>query len=214
MSNSASFSGAFDPAWYLAQNPDVAAYLAAGGKDGQGNPMDALQHWLRYGSAEGRGMSAAHPGGTSSFAPPDASATGSNRFDRSYYLTENPDVAASGMDALAHYLKSGYAEGRGINAGQPSQQLPAGTTPMLNPGDPNSWAGWQMQAHAQTDGLNKMPYMAPQTSQLQGMSPADILAMFYPGKAAKAAPPASTMSPDEFAALSAQAVANLGMGRR
>lgn len=33
-------------------------------------------------------------------------------FDRDYYLAQNPDVAASGMDAEMHYRQYGYLEGR------------------------------------------------------------------------------------------------------
>jgi hypothetical protein len=33
-------------------------------------------------------------------------------FDGSWYLADNPDVAASEVDALTHYLASGWREGR------------------------------------------------------------------------------------------------------
>jgi len=36
-------------------------------------------------------------------------------FDPEYYLTENPDVAVSGMDPLVHYLKMGRGENRNPN---------------------------------------------------------------------------------------------------
>lgn len=37
---------------------------------------------------------------------------GSGAFDRDYYIATYPDVAASGMDPLEHYLRHGAAEGR------------------------------------------------------------------------------------------------------
>lgn len=36
----------------------------------------------------------------------------SNDFDQEYYLDQNPDVAESGLDPLAHYLADGWKEGR------------------------------------------------------------------------------------------------------
>ncbi len=185
MNSAASIEAQFDPSWYLRTYPDVAA---AG--------VDPLQHWRQYGSSEGRGINSAHPGvfGTSdrnttaSFAPADPAARGMDRFDPAFYLTANPDVAKSGMDPLSHSVKYGYNEGRGMNAGEGTQSLPAGMPPMLKPNDPNSWAGWQMQAHAQTAGLNNMPNMAPSTATLLGMDPQAVSAMYR------------------------KAVANLGMG--
>jgi hypothetical protein len=46
--------------------------------------------------------------------------SGSGRFDAAFYLARNPDVAASGMDPLLHYLAHGEAEGR-----RPSAELSA-----------------------------------------------------------------------------------------
>ena len=37
-------------------------------------------------------------------------------FDASYYLSHNPDVAQAGVDPLAHYLTTGWKEGRDPNA--------------------------------------------------------------------------------------------------
>ena len=37
-------------------------------------------------------------------------------FDEAYYLAQNPDVKAAGVDPLQHYLSSGYKEGRDPNA--------------------------------------------------------------------------------------------------
>jgi O-antigen biosynthesis protein len=46
--------------------------------------------------------------------------SGSGRFDAAFYLERNPDVAASGIDPLLHYLVHGEAEGR-----RPSAELSA-----------------------------------------------------------------------------------------
>ncbi|TVV75375.1 calcium-binding protein [Sphingomonas solaris] len=39
-----------------------------------------------------------------------------NGFDRDYYLRENPDIAAAGVDPYRHYLDFGWREGRDPNA--------------------------------------------------------------------------------------------------
>ncbi len=50
----------------------------------------------------------------------DAAAGGttgiSGGFDRTYYLMQNPDVAAAGIDPLTHYRQTGWREGRNPNA--------------------------------------------------------------------------------------------------
>ena len=33
-------------------------------------------------------------------------------FDPAWYLSQNPDVAANGVEPLAHYLQHGFKEGR------------------------------------------------------------------------------------------------------
>jgi hypothetical protein len=43
--------------------------------------------------------------------------TNPNQFDAGWYLQNNPDVAASGMDAYQHYLLYGQKEGRAANSG-------------------------------------------------------------------------------------------------
>lgn len=55
-------------------------------------PIDAARHYLEYGAAEGR-----NPG-------PD--------FDTNFYLEQNPDVLAAGMNPLVHFLRHGESEGR------------------------------------------------------------------------------------------------------
>ena len=122
----------FDGPWYLANNPDVAAaglnpllhYLGSGRTEGRPiSPVadpelvarisasdvfdaewyratqapdvaldQAARHYLQEGAA--RGLS---PGPL---------------FDGPWYLANNPDVAAAGLNPLLHYLDSGRAEGR------------------------------------------------------------------------------------------------------
>ena len=92
----------FDVEWYLQQNPDVAA-----------TGMTAAFHYLHYGQAEGR-----QPGPTIENEQPPivderlSSLQNSDWFNAEWYLQQNPDVAATGMDAALHYLLYGEAEGR------------------------------------------------------------------------------------------------------
>jgi hypothetical protein len=107
----------FDPDWYRAENPDVAASGA-----------DPLLHYVSYGEGEGRRPVAwfdpvwyrAHHQ-----VPPGLHALrhfllhrhqGSVRpiaeFDSAWYLATYPDVAAAGMDPMEHYLVQGFREGR------------------------------------------------------------------------------------------------------
>ncbi|WP_375453704.1 DUF4214 domain-containing protein [uncultured Methylobacterium sp.] len=100
----------FDPSAYLQANPDVAAAH-----------VDPLRHYLENGASEGRSL----PTGSNPYSFSGASvgqgagATGSasfgGRFDPGAYLGANPDVAASGMDALTHYQTYGFNEGRAID---------------------------------------------------------------------------------------------------
>ena len=83
-----SFQGTFDPASYLAANPDVAAAH-----------VDPLQHYLTSGYKEGRAL--------------DTQGDRINQgFNPSQYLQANPDVASAGMNPLQHYLQFGAHEGR------------------------------------------------------------------------------------------------------
>ena len=74
-------SGEFDEKWYLDANPDVAQ---AG--------YDPIEHYLKFGSREGRNPS--------------------SRFNTRWYLESNPDVADADMNPLLHYVKFGKDEGR------------------------------------------------------------------------------------------------------
>lgn len=76
-------SGLFDAPWYLRRNPDVAV-----------SNLDPLDHFLRYGSAEGR-----DPG---------------PRFSATRYLAAYPDCCAGQCEPLQHFLDHGRAEGRAI----------------------------------------------------------------------------------------------------
>ncbi|NMQ27650.1 hypothetical protein E4Q23_07710 [Candidatus Accumulibacter phosphatis] len=74
-------SGLFDKEWYLAEYPDVIS-----------GRIDPAEHYLRFGTAEGRNPSP--------------------MFDTRYYLQSNPDVAAAGVNPLVHYIEFGISEGR------------------------------------------------------------------------------------------------------
>jgi hypothetical protein len=78
----------FDTKLYLVRNPDVAA---AG--------IDPLQHYLQFGTAEGRQAYAA------------IGDTIVGGFDAEFYLRNNPDVAAAGVNPLEHSMAFGWKEG-------------------------------------------------------------------------------------------------------
>ncbi|KQP07727.1 hypothetical protein ASF28_11410 [Methylobacterium sp. Leaf99] len=84
--------GAFDPAFYLAENPDVAAVAAEARPFTLSAPDYAFHHYVTYGADEGRAPNAL--------------------FDPDFYLSANPDVAASGLNPLLHYEEYGWREGR------------------------------------------------------------------------------------------------------
>ena len=116
---SASPDPLFDPTYYLAQNPDVAA---AG--------IDPYQHYMTTGWHEGRNPSALFSTNYYLNQNADVRAAGLNpmthfeasgwregrdpsvAFSVQGYLAAYPDVKAAGLDPLIHYLTSGKAEGR------------------------------------------------------------------------------------------------------
>lgn len=120
----------FDAAYYLAQNPDVAAAGA-----------DPYLHYITYGWKEGRNPSALFNTSYYLQQNPDVAAAGvdpllhyrisgwhegrdpSVQFNTRAYLAANPDVAAAGVDPLAHYMANGRAEGRAIVAATPDSTL-------------------------------------------------------------------------------------------
>jgi hypothetical protein len=108
----------FDPAWYLATNPDVARrgipplmhYLIAGGREGRSagllfdddyyrshhadalaaTSLTPLEHYLRVGAA---GAHSPHA-----------------LFDTPHYLAQGPSLA-HGEDPVSHYIREGGAQG-------------------------------------------------------------------------------------------------------
>ena len=76
-------SGMFDEDWYRDFYPDVAA-----------SQMDPIDHYLRYGAAEGRDPNP--------------------YFSSSRYLQANHDVWMAGVNPLLHYIEYGIAEKRRI----------------------------------------------------------------------------------------------------
>ncbi|MFC4171993.1 peroxidase family protein [Microvirga sp. GCM10011540] len=91
-------SASFDGAAYLAANPDVAA---AG--------MDPLDHYVRFGAAEGRSAPGLDPRHVVGREITDG-------FDSDFYLLNNPDVVAAGVEASFHFENHGWKEGRHANA--------------------------------------------------------------------------------------------------
>ena len=83
----------FDAAYYLANNPDVAAASHAAGGD---SFAFALQHYNQYGWHEGRNPNA--------------------EFETKGYLAAYTDVAAANMNPLTHYDTYGWHEGRDPSA--------------------------------------------------------------------------------------------------
>jgi GT2 family glycosyltransferase/glycosyltransferase involved in cell wall biosynthesis len=111
-------SGLFDAAFYISKYEDMR----------RKGVKDPLEHYLRYGAAELR-----HPNPlfdpryyaiNARIDPADAPLLHYLRegerkgfsphptFEPGFYLLQNPDVAASGVGALSHYLRFGRNEGR------------------------------------------------------------------------------------------------------
>jgi GT2 family glycosyltransferase/cephalosporin hydroxylase len=109
----------FDAAWYLGQNPDVAA---AG--------IDPLEHYLKWGAGEGRNPNPLFQAAWYLARNPDVAEAKLNPlehyrewgvkdgrdpsplFSTNWYLAQNPDVTAAHLNPLAHYLEHGAGEGR------------------------------------------------------------------------------------------------------
>ncbi len=91
-------SAVFSTRHYLESHPDVAE---------QG--INPLWHFLALGEAEGRSP---HP--EEDAAPAHAAAL-RPLFDPAHYAAAHPDVAATGADALTHYMRFGAAEARAPN---------------------------------------------------------------------------------------------------
>lgn len=102
----------FSTAYYLRSNPDVAA-----------SGVNPFRHYIEHGSREGR---AARPGIRESRAGSTKPKSGkrdegtwkrdldiiakSSMFDAKFYLKNNPDVAASELEPLAHFCRYGARE--------------------------------------------------------------------------------------------------------
>lgn len=126
----------FNAAWYVQQNPDVAAAIEAGAS------FSAFEHFSLYGRAEGRSASPLFDAQHYLANNPDVAAAvaqGTIRawdhfelfggdegrsptplFDPGFYLQQNPDVAAAIANgqiasAVQHFLLFGLSEFRAIN---------------------------------------------------------------------------------------------------
>jgi GT2 family glycosyltransferase/cephalosporin hydroxylase len=135
----------FDPAWYLGQNPDVAA-----------TDIDPLEHYVKWGAGEGRNPNPIFDSGWYLATNPDVAGTGqsplehycewgaeegrhpSPLFSTNWYLVQNPDVAVAGLDPLAHYLEHGAREGRDPH-------------PLFN-------ASWYLAQNPEVEGLNPLEH--------------------------------------------------------
>lgn len=90
---------------YLDLYPDVEA-----------SRLPPFVHYLQIGHGEGRVARRHEPAPAS--APAEATLDAATldlvaaAFDARYYLAENPDVAASGLDPVAHFVEAGWREGR------------------------------------------------------------------------------------------------------
>ena len=137
-------TGLFDPAFYLAQNEDVAA-----------RQFDPVAHYVAHGSRERRapcplfdpshyrGQAKARLAGVNTllhycWVGRHLGHSPSAWFDLPYYLAHNKDVARTGVDPLRHYLVHGRLEGR-----LPSPQAEAYPFPQLAAATP-----WQLPAVA------------------------------------------------------------------
>ena len=110
-----SMAALFDPAWYQAQYPDLAAA-----------PIALLQHFIRHGLAERRDPNGFFDGAWYHEHYPDVAASGLHplvhylqagaaelrnphpRFDAVYYVSEHPEAAANPM---LYHLRIGHARG-------------------------------------------------------------------------------------------------------
>lgn len=90
-SESDALGRAVDPAWYLARYADVAQ-----------TGMDAVEHFVLYGRAEGRFPN----------AESEARDALDRQIDAAWYAERYPDVAASGLSPGEHYARLGQDEGR------------------------------------------------------------------------------------------------------
>ncbi len=76
-----------------------------------GSALSQIQSWIASDASLWSGTSPPPPP-----PPPPPVGVDSLDFDRSYYLAQNADVAAAGVDPRAHYLVNGWREGRNPDA--------------------------------------------------------------------------------------------------
>lgn len=191
----------FDPMWYAEQNPDVKSagidpathYQLYGKAEGRAGTASQLANgmWSMLQRSQAEAASSAEPGKLSAKDQKSVDAYASNPygFDPNYYLSARPDVAKAKMDPLQHYLQYGMNEGTPRNAYAATHGLPSGgsggaapppaTAPTLDPNNASSWDAWKQQAAAQTQGLNRLPNVAPTTDTLSA-DPLAVRAQFYP----------------------------------
>jgi hypothetical protein len=150
-------SALFDAAWYLGQNPDVAAL-----------EMDPLKHYLSWGAREGRDPNPFFDSAWYLERNPDVAAAGLNPlehywefgafegrdpnslFSTNWYLSENHDVAASQLNPLQHYLAHGAEEFRDPH-------------PLFN-------AAWYLSQNPEVTGLNPLEHYL-KWGRSHGLSP-------------------------------------------
>jgi hypothetical protein len=89
----------FDTEYYVRTNPDSAG-------------MNPLAHYVLKGAAEGRPTLPFPNAGPPAAGAAQPSSPGEVEvlFDREYYIARYPDVLASGLEPLQHYLEHGVAE--------------------------------------------------------------------------------------------------------
>lgn len=198
--------GGFDAAFYAANNPDVVQnnidpathYQLFGSKEGRAaNAAEAANGAWTY--AGRQAQSTPGPDGSTPKSPAEVKndkrvSDFSNNpygFDAAYYLEKNPSVAAAGVDPLQNFLQYGINNGANRNAymaanGGENSNIAAGVmapppapAPALDPNDPASWAAFKSAASAATQGINRLPGMAPGTETLS-RDPLAVRAQFYP----------------------------------
>jgi len=188
-------AGLFDPAFYQARNPDVAAsgqdpiahYLLVGGREGRSphplfdhafyarqaggemaaTGLTALEHYLRLGAAAGL---APHP-----------------LFDPREYVAQAPELADTGENPLLHYLRIGGRQDlnphplfQSAYYRAQASDLPADANPLLHYLTTGSAAGlkphplfdpaWCRQQNSGLDGSEPLQHFVEQAGH-QDLSP-------------------------------------------
>ena len=160
----------FDPDFYKAQNPDVAAsgvdplnhFRTLGWKEGRDpNPyFDTKGYLATYTDVQAAGINPLdHYNANGWKEGRDPSAW----FDTTSYLDANPDVKAAGVNPLQHFLQNGQFEGRqaipqvfdDTNDGIGNNVIAVGAPNGTAVGVTASWGGWKTTTYSiQTDSSN------------------------------------------------------------